>query len=1232
MCIIEHPLDGGYAHSTLKMGQDTEATMATAITSPNGDTLTSSSTGGGASSPLCGNKRKYEEISMDTPAAPAAATSPVDSEMIVDVVVYVKQGTDLEGTASQGPTVASEGSDEVNDGIKACKSPRYDDEAMPQEQEEEEQRGGSAMEEAERPAVVNVKTSEGHESVLSSSSNAALTATSTTTSSSNGSSTPSVCSPFITAAPTILSPTAPILLTTPLPSEENAIAKLEAVAVPGETSWNCEPIVDSISKLQAVAVPGETWGGASDSTRSTLATTLLVADDLDDDDDDFEDDFDDDETILPGYSSMRYPCSPNRGTTVASLGGVPGGPASGYVTPAYPKPGYFPEPYQNCARTGAANNGAQQYANRGYGWAQHGYYSPPYEPPSSQQTIRCAENGKSYFELGSANYSSAGAAGIGPGGSPMNGPMGVAPPQQQQQQQQQQQPQGPFGGPGVMGGPRQHHLKRCCDGRNMSCSNKQCYKERRLKMMNLSMFKLARFRQASDQSLYRSVLICNTLKSIEREIDNENKEFTHHHQHQQQQHQQQQQQQQHHQHHQHQQHLQQQHHYHLQQQHQQQQQQQQQQHAAGMHHQQLPPPLPPPSGANVPTAEYFGNRGIGGGAPSNNRPYGAQGGDSSTITMQLSPYDQQQQQQQQHQQQHVLHPLHHHHHLQHHHHHPHPQSQQQHHHLHHHHPLHPMAPHHANSNPLKDPQSGRATPFPAAAAAPATATGSNCDSGSTSNSNSSSSSSSSSISSSSTGNSTTPASSTSAYQQPQVHPSLHQQHHHQPEPMQQDQQMQSLHHHHHHHQQQQTHHEPDTSGFTDDDCTRPINWGSVLSLSSQSALDPLTGNDLFVTSPTGPEPVVSSVVVVDSCDEDSLVDGDGTGGSSSSSSTTPNSQSGPQVVGGSGVEGVDGQSGGASTRTVVVSGSNPNGSGSDGASGGDATAMVVDGNGADLGVVESVTNTTGSNSSSVSGSSSGSNGNSTTTTSSSTATNDVNGGDDVDMDSGVSQVAVASIRRSLEGDRGSSASDADDVVDPSVPAAPSATAATGSDGDDHSISSSSTTTLTSLTTLTSSNSSSSVGSGRGDSSTHLTTLTSSSAVSPLLSSCASAMQHYSTLQQQHHLHAFQHHQLHQHHQHPVAAAAGSGNLTGTTGSNGSSGISATSGSSSCWEFAYLDMDLGTTHELYDMFPSCYKITSFNSGDHVDMLGLKGPMLEGPSKVVCGDNEMDSFTTHIMVGS
>ncbi|XP_053691603.1 uncharacterized protein LOC128740116 [Sabethes cyaneus] len=679
----------------------------------------------------------------------------------------------------------------------------------------------------------------------------------------------------------------PLILPPATPAEDS-IAKLEAVVIPGETNWNCEPIVDPISKLQAVAVPGETWG--SDSTRSTLATTLLAADDLDDDDDDFEDEFDDDETILPSYSPIRYPCSPNRG---------------GYI-PAYPKPGYFPEPYQNCSRTSSANNGAQQYANRGYGWSQHGYYSPPYEAPSSQQTIRCAENGKSYFELGSANYNSV----------------------------------NQFGAPA-------RHLKRCCDGRNMSCNNKQCYKERRLKMMNLSMFKLARFRQASDQSLYRSVLICNTLKSIEREIDHENKEFSH------------------------QQHLQQQqhtHHYHTPPPH----------HLQHPHHQHPPPS---PSSLSSGSTEYgngpaYNNcriatpdkqqqpspkfSDIGNGSSSNYSrlqgsntttqsppTYGngasctAEQQQSATITTQLSSYDQQQPQ-----------------------HHgslaavstasPTTAPTPHHHHHHHHH------------HPLKDPHSGRATPFPS------------CTGGGLAGSG---------------------------------------------------------------------YHESD-SGFGDDDCTRPINWGSVLSLSSQSALDPLNNNDLFVTSPS----VVVSVV---------------------------------------------NDSHHAASATVLANNDNCDSSSS--------SSLVL----------------------------------SQSTTSASCLTS-----------SESDDVSVSSVNNS------DSSSESNHPMD--------STNAVSSSG----TSSSATTTLTSLTTLTTTS----------HCDLNLTTLTTSP--SPLLSSCASALQYH----------------------------------TSTTGSS--------------WDLAYLDMDLGTTHELYDMFPNCYKITSFNSD--VDMLGLKSPMLE-PSKVVC-DNDMDSFTTHIMVGS
>lgn len=90
------------------------------------------------------------------------------------------------------------------------------------------------------------------------------------------------------------------------------------------------------------------------------------------------------------------------------------------------------------------------------------YYQP------SQQTIRCEENGKSYLELGTA--------------------------------------------PSVR--------TRCCDGRTRWC-HVPCYRQRRLAVLNLSMCKLARYRQCSDPSLRRSVLICNTLRRLEREMEAE---------------------------------------------------------------------------------------------------------------------------------------------------------------------------------------------------------------------------------------------------------------------------------------------------------------------------------------------------------------------------------------------------------------------------------------------------------------------------------------------------------------------------------------------------------------------------------------------------------------------------------------------------------------------------------------------------------------------------------------
>jgi hypothetical protein len=304
-------------------------------------------------------------------------------------------------------------------------------------------------------------------------------------------------------------------------SNNIVLKSIKSDIIPPEThQWSNEPL-DSISKLQAVT---ETWSNstlssapfncttntlsslaqtAENITRSTLATTLLDQDDLlDDDEDDFQDDFDfdddddddlllDDRTILVNhnYTPIRYPSSPS--------------PTRQNYIPAYPKPGYTPESYQNCSRTPTlaqySNHHGQpnprssffQGTNQGTNWTYYNHHHQQHYDLAShqqqQQTIRCAENGKSYFELGSSSsYCTSNRS--------CNNGIGM--------------------------------LKNCCEGRNnLWCTTKQCYKEKRLKMMNLSMFKLARFRQASDQSLYRSVLICNTLKSLEKEIELENQIF-----------------------------------------------------------------------------------------------------------------------------------------------------------------------------------------------------------------------------------------------------------------------------------------------------------------------------------------------------------------------------------------------------------------------------------------------------------------------------------------------------------------------------------------------------------------------------------------------------------------------------------------------------------------------------------------------------------------------------------
>ncbi|KAF3419914.1 hypothetical protein E2986_12022 [Frieseomelitta varia] len=63
--------------------------------------------------------------------------------------------------------------------------------------------------------------------------------------------------------------------------------------------------------------------------------------------------------------------------------------------------------------------------------------------------------------------------------------------------------------------------ERCCEGSRSSWCRRgrACYRQRRLAVLNISMCKLARYRQFPDPSLHRSVLICNTLRHLEREME-----------------------------------------------------------------------------------------------------------------------------------------------------------------------------------------------------------------------------------------------------------------------------------------------------------------------------------------------------------------------------------------------------------------------------------------------------------------------------------------------------------------------------------------------------------------------------------------------------------------------------------------------------------------------------------------------------------------------------------------
>ncbi|XP_049960693.1 protein enabled homolog [Schistocerca serialis cubense] len=275
----------------------------------------------------------------------------------------------------------------------------------------------------------------------------------------------------------------------------------------------------------AAAADLDDWRLAS-ALGGALASPVPHQHDDDEDDDDEEDDDEDDdkaEKYLPpaarAYHCLRYAegdgvCYPHAvPVSVAELKAAtspPPPPPAGY----YPEEasgygagagGGAPPPYGPQARLAvryqpspAAPRPVHQY------WGSSEYYSQ-----NSQQTIRCDENGKSYLDLGSssARYSAAPTVPARcpppplPQPPPPPPPASAAPP-----------PAAP--GKDV----------ECCDGRTGWCGrgpDAACYRQRRLAVLNISMCKLGRYRQFPDPSLRRSVLICNTLRYIEREMEQE---------------------------------------------------------------------------------------------------------------------------------------------------------------------------------------------------------------------------------------------------------------------------------------------------------------------------------------------------------------------------------------------------------------------------------------------------------------------------------------------------------------------------------------------------------------------------------------------------------------------------------------------------------------------------------------------------------------------------------------
>lgn len=145
----------------------------------------------------------------------------------------------------------------------------------------------------------------------------------------------------------------------------------------------------------------------------------------------------------------------------------------------------------------------------------HHHHHHHLQQQQQQQTIRCDENGKSYLDLGSGSssclVSGASASTYCAGRSPSPSPMGCA------------LAAGPAA-PNAAGATTIAALnpRSACNSKSARCGcGIDDYERRRINVLNLSMFKLGKYRAFPDPSLYRSVLICNTLRHIEREMEQE---------------------------------------------------------------------------------------------------------------------------------------------------------------------------------------------------------------------------------------------------------------------------------------------------------------------------------------------------------------------------------------------------------------------------------------------------------------------------------------------------------------------------------------------------------------------------------------------------------------------------------------------------------------------------------------------------------------------------------------